>query len=52
MALGVFSNGTEPSRRDHEAEIERLHAKIGEFTLERVPKATCSSNFFSKGLNR
>lgn len=40
----VFSNGAEVARRDHEAEIERLHAKIGELTVER--------DFLSKGLKR
>lgn len=40
----VFSNGSETDRRDHEAEIERLHAKIGRLTVER--------DFLSKGLKR
>lgn len=40
----VFSNGSEADRRDHEAEIERLHAKIGQLTVER--------DFLSKGLKR
>ena len=40
----VFSNGAERAGRDHEAEIERLHAKIGQLTVER--------DFLSKGLKR
>jgi len=40
----VFSNGAERAVRDHEAEIERLHAKIGQLTVER--------DFLSKGLKR
>jgi transposase len=40
----VFSTGAEAARRDHEAEIERLHAKIGQLTVER--------DFLSKGLKR
>jgi transposase-like protein len=40
----VFSNGADAARRDHEAEIERLHAKIGQLTVER--------DFLSKGLKR
>ena len=40
----VFSNGGEAAHRDHEAEIERLHAKIGQLTVER--------DFLSKGLKR
>lgn len=40
----VFSNGAEAARRDREAEIERLHAKIGQLTVER--------DFLSKGLKR
>jgi len=40
----VFSNGSDAGRRDHEAEIERLHAKIGQLTVER--------DFLSKGLKR
>jgi len=40
----VFSNGADTARRDHEAEIERLHAKIGQLTVER--------DFLSKGLKR
>jgi transposase len=31
----VFSNGAEHASRDHEAEIDRLHAKIGQLTVER-----------------
>lgn len=40
----VFSNGGETAGREHEAEIERLHAKIGQLTVER--------DFLSKGLKR
>lgn len=40
----VFSSGAEAAHRDHEAEIERLHAKIGQLTVER--------DFLSKGLKR
>lgn len=40
----VFSNGSEVDRRDHEAEIEKLHAKIGQLTVER--------DFLSRGLKR
>jgi transposase-like protein len=40
----VFATGSDASRRDHEAEIERLHAKIGQLTVER--------DFLSKGLKR
>jgi len=40
----VFLNGAERAVRDHEAEIERLHAKIGQLTVER--------DFLSKGLKR
>jgi transposase-like protein len=40
----VFSSGSESSARDHEAEVERLHAKIGQLTVER--------DFLSKGLKR
>lgn len=40
----VFSNGSDAVRRDHEAEIDRLHAKIGQLTVER--------DFLSKGLKR
>jgi transposase-like protein len=40
----VFSNGSDAARRDHEAEIERLHAKIGQLTVER--------DFLSRGLKR
>jgi transposase len=40
----VFSNGADAAHRDHEAEIERLHAKIGQLTVER--------DFLSKGLKR
>jgi len=31
----VFSNGADGTRRDHEAEIKELHAKIGQLTVER-----------------
>jgi len=40
----VFSNGAEAAHLNHEAEIERLHAKIGQLTVER--------DFLSKGLKR
>ena len=40
----VFSNGSDTVRRDHESEIDRLHAKIGQLTVER--------DFLSKGLKR
>ena len=40
----VFSNGAEPTRQDHDAEIHDLHAKIGELTVER--------DFLAKGLKR
>ena len=40
----VFSNGADGTRRDHEAEIKELHAKIGQLTVER--------DFLSKGLKR
>jgi transposase-like protein len=40
----VFSNGSDAVLRDHEAEIDRLHAKIGQLTVER--------DFLSKGLKR
>jgi len=41
----VFSSGTQRQDRDREAEIERLHAKIGELTVARGPEATRSGNF-------
>ena len=41
---GVFSNGAERERQDHQAEIRELHAKIGELTVER--------DFLSGGLKR
>jgi hypothetical protein len=44
MALTVFSNGAEASRRDRKMEIEPLHARIGQLTVER--------DFLSKGLKR
>ena len=31
----MFSNGVERRRRDHESEVQELHAKIGELTVER-----------------
>jgi transposase len=31
----VFSNGGDAGRRDHEAKIKELHAKIGQLTVER-----------------
>ncbi len=37
----VFSNGAERAGRKHEAEVHDLHAKIGQFTVER--------NFFGQG---
>jgi transposase-like protein len=40
----VFSSGADHAGRDHEAEIEQLHAKIGRLTVER--------DFLSKGLKR
>lgn len=40
----IFSTGGERQERDHEAEIERLHAKIGQLTVER--------DFLEKGLKR
>ena len=40
----VFSNGAEKARRDVEAEVHELHAKIGQLTVER--------DFLSKGLKR
>ncbi len=40
----VFSNGVEASRRDIEAEVHDLHAKIGQLTVER--------DFLAKGLKR
>lgn len=41
----VFANGVEAAQRDHETEIERLHTKIGQLTVER-------DYFWSKGLKR
>jgi transposase len=32
---GVFSGGVEAAAADREAELERLHAKIGELVVER-----------------
>ena len=40
----VFSNGTDGTRRDHEAEVRDLHAKIGELMVER--------DFLAGGLKR
>jgi len=40
----VFSSGGERAARDHEEEIEKLHAKIGQLTVER--------DFLAKGLKR
>ncbi len=40
----VFSNGAEKARRDVEAEVHELHAKIGQLTVER--------DFLAKGLKR
>ena len=40
----VFSNGGERGRRDHEAEVRDLHAKIGQLTVER--------DFLARGLKR
>lgn len=40
----VFSSGSECAARDHEAEIEKLHAKIGQLTVER--------DFLARGLKR
>ena len=40
----VFSNGTDRAGQDHEAEVQDLHAKIGQLTVER--------GFLAKGLKR
>jgi len=40
----VFSNGVDQARRDHEAEVHDLHAKIGQLTVER--------DFLARGLKR
>ena len=40
----VFSNGSDRVRRDQEAEVRDLHAKIGELTVER--------DFLARGLKR
>ncbi len=40
----VFSNGTDKSGSDHEAEVHDLHAKIGQLTVER--------DFLARGLKR
>ena len=40
----VFSNGGDAGRRDHEAEIKEVHAKIGQLTGER--------DFLAGGLKR
>ena len=41
---GVFSNGVDRARRDHESEVRDLHAKIGELTVER--------DFLARGFKR
>ena len=40
----VFSHGADQARRDIEAEVHDLHAKIGQLTVER--------DFLAKGLKR
>ena len=40
----VFSNGADPARQDHQAEVRDLHAKIGELTVER--------DFLARGFKR
>ena len=40
----VFSNGADQARRDVEAEVHDLHAKIGQLTVER--------DFLARGLKR
>jgi transposase-like protein len=40
----VFSNGADQARRDFEAEVHDLHAKIGQLTVER--------DFLARGLKR
>ncbi len=40
----VFSNGADQARRDVEAEVHELHAKIGQLTVER--------DFLARGLKR
>ncbi len=40
----VFSNGGDQARRDHDAEVHDLHAKIGQLTVER--------DFLARGLKR
>lgn len=40
----VFSTGADQARRDVEAEVHDLHAKIGQLTVER--------DFLAKGLKR
>ena len=40
----VFSNGRSKRKKNHEAMIRELHAKIGELTVER--------DFFLRGLPR
>jgi transposase len=40
----VFANGADKAQDDHEAQVERLHAKIGQLTVER--------DFLAKGLKR
>lgn len=41
---GVFSNGTDRDRQDHDTEVRDLHAKIGQLTVER--------DFLAGGLKR
>jgi hypothetical protein len=41
---GVFSNGPERERQDHEGEVRDLHAKIGQLMMER--------DFLAGGLKR
>ena len=40
----VFSNGEDQALRKHEAEVDDLHAKIGQLTVER--------GFLARGLKR
>lgn len=35
-----FERGVDKRTGDHEAELKELHAKIGQLTVEREPKAT------------
>jgi len=41
---GVFSNGADGARRDHDCEVRDLHAKIGELTVV--------NDFLARGLKR